>query len=70
MAPTYMSSAMRSHLGRTALLFVTLLALFSLLPAIALGSDVRHTLKSDALRMARAAAADCQRSFEELKEKF
>jgi hypothetical protein len=30
----------------------------------------KHPLKSDALRITRAAAADCQRSFEELKEKL
>jgi hypothetical protein len=70
MAPLYMSSAMRSHLGRTARLFVTLLAFYSFLPAIVQGSDIRYTLKSDAFLMAKIAAADCQRSFEELKEKL
>ncbi|WP_260738290.1 hypothetical protein [Tunturiibacter lichenicola] len=69
MVPMYTFSAMRSCLGRTARLFLTLLASFSLLPAIAHGPDTGATLKSDAFRMARAAA-DCQRSFEELKEKF
>lgn len=55
---------------RPARSFVTLLAFFSLLPAIAQGADVGYALKSDAFRMSRAAAADCKRSFEELKEKF
>jgi len=45
-----------------------LLAVFSFLPAIAQGPDIRYALKSDVCLM--AAAADCQRSFEELKEKF
>jgi hypothetical protein len=70
MVPTYICSTMRSHLGRTARLFVTLLAFFSFLPAIAKDPDIGHLLKSEPFKMAKAAAADCQRSFEELKEKF
>jgi hypothetical protein len=59
---------MRSHLGSTARLLVPLFAFFSFMPAIR--PDIRYTLKSDVFRMATAAAAECQRSFEELKEKF
>ena len=70
MVPLCMSSAMRSCLGRTARLFLTLLASFSLLPAIAHGPDTGATLKSDAFGMARAVVDDCQRSHEEIKEKF
>ncbi|WP_158944507.1 hypothetical protein [Granulicella sp. S190] len=55
---------------RAARFFITLLAFSSFLPAIAQGADIRDTLKSDGSRITRAAASDCQRSFEQLKEKF
>jgi hypothetical protein len=55
---------------RAACFFVTLLAFRSFLPAIAQGLDFRYALKFDMSRMTRAAAADCQRSLVELKEKF
>jgi hypothetical protein len=70
MVPVYMFSAMRSRIGRPTHLCFTLLAFFSFLPAIAQRPDIRYTLKSDVFRIAIAAAADCKRSFEELKEKF
>jgi hypothetical protein len=66
----YRFSAMRSNLCQTAYLFVTLLASFSFLPALAQRPYITYILKSNVFRMATAAAAECQRSFEELKEKF
>jgi hypothetical protein len=70
MIPVYMVSGIRFHLGRTACLFFTLLLSFPFLPAVAQGPNIRYTLKSDVFRMATAAGAECQRSFEELKEKL
>jgi hypothetical protein len=59
---------------RAARPFITALAFFSFLTAIGhgpdTGPDTGPTLKSDAFRMARAVADDCQRSLEEIKEKF
>jgi hypothetical protein len=55
---------------RAARPFITALAFFSFLTAIGHGPDTGPTLKSDAFRMARAVADDCQRSLEEIKEKF
>ena len=69
MARISMFSAIRFHLGRAACLFLILLLSYPFLPAVAQGSNIRYTLKSDVPRMA-TAAAECQRSFEELKEKF
>jgi len=47
---------------------LVLFAVLAALPAAGQGPDTRHTLRSGVVQM--AAAADCKRLFEELKEKL
>jgi hypothetical protein len=47
---------------------LVLFAVLAALPAAGQGPDTRHTLRFGVVQM--AAAADCKRLFEELKEKL